>query len=46
MANNYTGLLLAMGRGEDEIRKALTELAQRFGVDLAGVDPGDTTRDS
>ena len=35
--DNYAGLLRAMGRSEDEIRKALTELAQRFGVDLGGM---------
>ncbi|MCX6841699.1 MAG: tetratricopeptide repeat protein, partial [candidate division WOR-3 bacterium] len=34
---NYAVLLHAMGRSDDEIRKALTKLTQHFGADLAGM---------
>jgi len=33
--NNYAGLLRAMGRSAEEIRKSLTELASRYGVELS-----------
>ena len=31
---NYAGLLRAMGRSEDEVRQAITELASRYGLKL------------
>ena len=34
--NSYAGLLRALGRSEDEIRKNLTELASRYGLELGG----------
>jgi tetratricopeptide (TPR) repeat protein len=36
--NNYAGLLHAMGKSEAEIRKVLSELGRRYGVDLGGLD--------
>jgi tetratricopeptide (TPR) repeat protein len=37
--NNYRGLLVAMGRGEADIRKTLEELCGRFGVEPPRPDP-------